>query len=389
MLNKSRKIGGSLTLGGAAILWGLFGDTTTIVSRGQRESRIVLGYAKRHAKVLEALGSAWAVAQSDTTEQLTLATGAQIIALPATSGGRGFDGHIILDEFAYHGTDAKGVFDAAVGSATLKDHRIRVCSTPNGVGNKFHDLWLSSTYRKLEIPIEKAIAQGYPVSESKLLEQVGGDARIYDQLYRCKFLDGLMQYLPSSLIEDAKADIPQDRHSVWDGETYAGLDVGRVADRTCLVIVRVDRHGIHWVHHIETLEKTSEADLHRLVDFALGPHWRCQRVCIDATGLGSFPAKSIQDKHGHHRVELVTFTNASKEAMATTLHKRLADHALKIPYDARELVDDLLSIKRIITAAGNVRYDAPVTERGHADRAWALALALHACATPESTVTLT
>jgi phage FluMu gp28-like protein len=44
-----------------------------------------------------------------------------------------------------------------------------------------------------------------------------------------------------------------------------------------------------------------------------------------------------------------------------------------------ELVQDLCSIKRTITSMGNVRYDAEHNARGHADRAWALALAIHAC----------
>jgi len=45
---------------------------------------------------------------------------------------------------------------------------------------------------------------------------------------------------------------------------------------------------------------------------------------------------------------------------------------------------ELASIRRIITAAGNIRYDAPRTSEGRADRAWALALALYACSTPNA-----
>ena len=42
------------------------------------------------------------------------------------------------------------------------------------------------------------------------------------------------------------------------------------------------------------------------------------------------------------------------------------------------LRDDLHSLKRTTTSAGNVRFVADRSENGHADRAWALALALHA-----------
>jgi len=42
----------------------------------------------------------------------------------------------------------------------------------------------------------------------------------------------------------------------------------------------------------------------------------------------------------------------------------------------------LCSIRREVTDAGNVRYDAPHTPEGHADKAWALALALYGCSKP-------
>ena len=72
------------------------------------------------------------------------------------------------------------------------------------------------------------------------------------------------------------------------------------------------------------------------------------------------------------------FTQGSKEVLATTLYEAFAKGIIRIPEGDRELREDLASLRRIVTAAGNVRYDAPTTAEGHADRAWALALALHA-----------
>jgi phage FluMu gp28-like protein len=45
------------------------------------------------------------------------------------------------------------------------------------------------------------------------------------------------------------------------------------------------------------------------------------------------------------------------------------------------LNNNLHSIRRVVTTANNVRFDADRTEQGHADRFWALSLALHACQT--------
>jgi phage FluMu gp28-like protein len=379
ILNKSRKIGGSFSLGASAILWSLFGDTSTVVSIGEREATLVLDHAERHAKVLKALGSSWADSRRTSTD-LTLASGGKVIALPSSSGARGYDGHVILDEYAYHEHPEK-VWDAAAGAITLK-RKLRVCSTPNGVGNLFHTLCTdpkaSEGYEHHTVTIDDAIAEGYPIDEADLWRQAHGDARVFDQMFRCKFLDGAMQYIPSELIQAALVE----QTGIWDGVYYAGIDVGRVNNLTCLVIVGVDGEGVHWVQIVETRKRTTEDDLHALCALALGSKWGCVRVCIDATGIGAFPAENLQKKFGRQRIEPVSFTQQSKEDMATTLYQRFADKKLRLPSSNRELRDDIASLKRIITSAGNVRYDAPATERGHADRAWALALALHGCSKP-------
>ena len=98
--------------------------------------------------------------------------------------------------------------------------------------------------------------------------------------------------------------------------------------------------------------------------------------------MGAFPVERMQQKYGH-RVEGVSFTLESKEDLATTLYQRFVDSVLRIPRTDAELREDVCSIRREVTSAGNIRYTAPVTDRGHADRAWALALALHACSGPD------
>jgi phage FluMu gp28-like protein len=76
-------------------------------------------------------------------------------------------------------------------------------------------------------------------------------------------------------------------------------------------------------------------------------------------------------------VEAVTFTNAVKSDLATTLRRAFEDRQLRIPID-QQVREDLHSVRRIVTAAGNIRFDAERDQASHADRFWALALALHA-----------
>ena len=56
---------------------------------------------------------------------------------------------------------------------------------------------------------------------------------------------------------------------------------------------------------------------------------------------------------------------------------------LTIPND-RALISDLYQVRRIVTSAGTVKLDADHDANGHADRAWALCLAVAAASGPDN-----
>jgi phage FluMu gp28-like protein len=380
---KARQIGWSHTTAGAGVLWGAFhGEHTTIISKGEEESKEVLDKAKRHAGVLAALGSRFAEPIQSTFDRLVFRSGGRIIALPST-GGRGFTGNLVLDEFAYH-QHADKTWDAAVPAMRLGDFRLRVISTPNGTGNAFANLIEAIRKGDLkktvlhEVTIEDAERDGYPVDWDECWEDAHGDPRLFDQLYRCKFLDGNLQYIPSDLFNSSVVDEIDD-----DGEACGGLDIGETRDRTVLAIVKRKRNQKTLVH-IEAHQSTDDALLDQLAKKAF-EQYNCIRLCVDKTGIGAFPAKRMRKQYGR-RLEPLDFTLKSKEDLATGLYDALATSELRIPRSYNKagideiplLRDDVLAIRRIVTAAGNVRYDAQTTSKGHADRAWALMLALHA-----------
>ena len=390
LFNKSRQIGGSHSSAGWCVVCGMLGETTTLISVGQREADEILLAARRHAQLLARLGARWARPAAKgygEGESMGLVTGGRVISLPASSGGRSFSGNVFLDEFAYHGNADEKLWDAAAGSTTLGSGKIRIASTPNGVGNLFHEFATDEERHprisRHRVTVWDAIADGYPIDPEKCLrDNAHGNKRVFAQMYECAFLDGAEQYIPTELIGAASQMPPW---ATKDCPTYAGLDIGRTADLTALVIVRIDAMNIAHVVHVEVLKRTSSSDVARLAATAMNV-FGCRRLCVDSTGLGSFPAEDLERQYGK-RIECVNFTLQSKEALATTLYQRFATSSLRLPPDNAELRDDIASLRRTVTSAGNVRYDAPQTERGHADRAWALALALHGCAKPPNTRT--
>lgn len=388
LLLKARQIGASHSYAAACVLWAMLGETTTVISVGEREAAEVLDKARKHAQALERLGSRWAKLESDSAEEIRLASGGRVVALPSTSGGRSYSGNVLLDEFAYHKRPTE-VWDGAA-AVVMHGYRLRVLSTPNGVGNLFHRLWSEPKahdgYRLHRVTLDEARADGLRVDEAECWRMARGDPRVYDQLFRCSFLDAEEQYIPTALIEAASVE-PE----AVMGEAYAGLDVGLTNDLTALCVLRVGPDGRRHVQEVETCKRTSWDDQLAMVLRSHG-RWRWRRLCVDATGLGAVPAQILVRKFGGQIVngkaaggivEPVEFTQTTKEDMATRLYASFANKTIAIPKADSRLRDDLCALRRIVTAAGNVRYDADRTDAGHADRAWALALALTACGRPQ------
>jgi phage FluMu gp28-like protein len=103
-----------------------------------------------------------------------------------------------------------------------------------------------------------------------------------------------------------------------------------------------------------------------------------RRACLDATGLGMQLAEEAQIKFGKFKVEQVMFTGKSKEEMAYELYTGVEDARIIIPQN-KEIREDLHRVRKVTTAANNIRFDVEKSEvSGHADRFWSLALASHA-----------
>lgn len=408
---KSRQIGWSHTTAANAVVWGAFhGELTTVISKGEDESKEVLDKAKRHAETLVSLGSDFAEPVRSNTEELEFASGGRILALPS-SGGRGFTGNVILDEFAYQQHQAK-VWDAGAAVTMLGEFRLRVISTPNGTGDSFHNLTKSITAKKMKgwelqsVTINQAIEEGYPVNKDECWSIAKGDQRLFDQLFMCSFLDGTLQYIPSEAITRcSKAKIS--RHI--RGRFYAGLDIGRTVDRTVLVVVFVDDEAHKSVQWIGSCKRTSPELLHAMVADAFRT-FPILRLCVDSTGIGAFETDRLEVLYPN-RVEGINFARNTKELLASALYSNLVHASVDIPADdnairailtdrygrfiaddgpplplepgtAEALRTDLCALRRIITSAGNAIYDSPHTDEGHGDSAWALGLALHACSAP-------
>jgi phage FluMu gp28-like protein len=394
IMNKGRQIGLSHTSAACAVLWAVFrGEPVVVLSKNESDSLDVLEKCRGHVELLTRFGSRMARTVRDKNEKLNFASGGWIWAKPST-GGRGQTANLILDEFAHH-KDQKSVIANSAAATTHGGYRIRITSTPNGTGDEFHRFCeraipsadVERPTRKYilhRIPMADAIADGMRVDLDDCLEKVGGDPRLFAQEYECAFLDGSQQYIATGYVARALVDnlyvVPN------CGEWYAGLDIGKEHDLTALVVLHYDGMKAT-TRAIRTCKRTSSEDLHALVAHAFSTY-PLRRLCVDQTTIGEFPTQEMQRRYGMHAVEGVKFTSQSKDVLATTLYSALADNWVRLPArdeclldidhgSAKGLRDDICRIKRIIMPGGGIRYDAASNSDGHADRAWALALALY------------
>jgi phage FluMu gp28-like protein len=166
------------------------------------------------------------------------------------------------------------------------------------------------------------------------------------------------------------------------GALFAGVDVGREHDLTVIwVVERVE--DVCFTREVACLEKATFAEQEeRLYGILALPNLK--RCCIDQTGIGRQFAERAAQRFGRYKVEGIHFTSGVKEELAYATRTAFEKKTVRIPADPF-IRADLRSMRKEATASGNIRFTGERTRNGHADRFWALALALHAAQQPATT----
>jgi phage FluMu gp28-like protein len=157
--------------------------------------------------------------------------------------------------------------------------------------------------------------------------------------------------------------------------------VGRSGDLTVFWLLAAV--GDKWVTKDVIVLKNRTYSDQEAVFYELLAQPTLRRACIDQTGIGRQFAERAMERFGTYTVEGVSFTAAVKEQLAYAVRVVFENGAIKIPSD-EAIRADLRAVKRENTFAGNVRFSAERSEYGHADRFWALALAVHAAQNMQS-----
>lgn len=188
---------------------------------------------------------------------LKLTNGSKIVTSPTTDNAiRGQTvSCLILDEFAFVDSSIAESFWAAVTPTliTNPNAKLFVSSTPNGVGNKFHQLVELAEDPDNEFVVEKVIWSDVPGRDEKwkqnvIKSELAGDVDKFEQEYECRFLGSANSPFQISVFEHIEADIQQpakvlddSRLSIWkepeNNRIYSiGVDVGEGLGKDSSVI---------------------------------------------------------------------------------------------------------------------------------------------------------
>jgi phage FluMu gp28-like protein len=348
---------------------------------------------------------------------ITFPGGSRVIAVPGQPDTvRGFSANVLLTEFAYF-EQPEATWRAILPSITnpLRGgaKKVRLITTPNGIGNKAHDLWvmnykenaesrvqsaesgiLNSALPTLHSPfwschfvdIQTAVRDGLPVQVEELKAALD-DPEGWAQEFECQFLDAQAVLLPYELItsceslEATAAVAPQFWQTVPPFPVVMGLDFGRRHDLTVAwSLAQLGDVG----QTLEVLEMERTPTPEQVE--RLRPRLRqARRVCLDYTGpgigLGDYLVREFGEwnpaQHKFGKIELCNFSNTLKLEIFSKLRMAFEKRALRVPV-SRLIREDLHSVNRVSSTTGQISYRASHSADGHADRCTALALALRA-----------
>ncbi len=193
----------------------------------------------------------------------------------------------------------------------------------------------------------------------------------WEEIQQCT-ADETMDFVIAEGLDDVRAAIAGLYGREREGRVFAGYDLARKHDKAVLALLE-EVGGRFTCFAVLILPNVEFTDQKAMLE---GVTPLITSGCIDATGMG---ANLAEDMHRYNRKwHEIVFSNPVKAELAVDLRQQFQDKSILIPPD-RDLQRDIHSVRRIVSAANNIIYDADRDDDlGHADRFWALALGVNA-----------
>jgi phage FluMu gp28-like protein len=419
---KSRQVGWSWLAAAEAVACGRLNKNTAniFVSINQEEAGEKIRYAKQIIECLDRDVRPRLI--TDNRFELEFDNGSRLISHPCRPVRGKAKARVYLDEFAHYPNDRE-IYQSALPVIT-KGGVIRIGSSPLGAQGMFWEIYAQSIrkypgYIRQIIPwwLVKAMCKDIPRANREAPGMVTEDRvylfgtprliQIYENMplddfqqeYECMWVDESVAWIDWDLIkrnqllaqeerlwfrqvkgvdaalaaiaEVANALVPGHVEEVFTG----GMDIGRTHDTTEITLLGLSTSGSQPFRLGITLDRVEFEDQFAVASKLLST-LPVSLFFIDKNGLGMQLAEDLNKSFGD-KAQGFDFSSMNKELLAVETKLRFQRGEVPIPLD-RDLAYQIHSIKKTVTSSKNNRYDTEGNEKHHADKFWALALAVYA-----------
>lgn len=422
--NKARQIAWSFTVSAKAIAKAiLFGTSSQFISINLDEASEKIRYARAIYENIQ-LGGLPKL-KRENLFGLEFDNGARILSHPSRPprGKARFD--VILDEFAHIQHDRQ-IYTAAL-PVISKGGTLQIGSSPLGAAGVFWEIYTETMrlypgFARKRTPWWELYAFCVNPQEARIKAPVMltadrvemyGNGRIkaifenmlledFQQEYECDFVDESTAWIPWEIIQRNQNAFSNANMKWWhaagvdqalnliepireainrneiEPALVGGIDIGRKKDLTEFIALGKTTTGQLPMRLMVSLDRVEFDDQQRCFE-QLITKLPFTRVLVDQNGLGMQLAENL-GRTG--RAEGVDFTNPNKELWAVESKVQLERANVPIPSD-RDLAYQIHSIKKKVTVAKNTVFDTERNEKHHADKWWALTLAIWAASQPQ------
>lgn len=423
--NKSRQIAWSFLSAMEAVAVAFLEKRDTIFSSiNLEEAKEKIRYAKAVYENLEISGLPKLII--DNQLGLEFDNGVRLTSFPSKAIRGRAKSTVVLDEFAHVQHD-KQIYQGSF-AVIVKGGYLRIGSSPMGASGTFYEIDSESFkeysgYERKKTPwwevrafcrnVKEAFHLAPALDTAERVELFGNDrikaifanvpVEDFQQEFECVYVDESTAWITwneikANQIPELKCVIAESRNSEIDnaidaiddllisinrgeieGQMSAGIDIGRTRNATEIHVVGQSRTDSFPLRLMITLSNC-DFDSQKAVMSKMFKTLPVTKGFIDQNGLGRNLAEDMEKKFPA-KAEGVNFTNESKKLWATDMKMHFQKQRVPIPVH-KDLSYQIHSIKKIISPSKNLIFDTVRNEKHHADKFWALALAIAAANNP-------
>jgi len=381
----------------AFLLWEALahdGWQTAIIGPAFRQSKLVI---RKINSFLQRLPKSILVGRKQLRTRVPLINGSVIEAYPCnpdTIRGPTLN-RIFVDELNFVREDEE-LYDAILFTLGTTNGGLIASSTPWSRDHIFYKMYNDTAFSdfvRIHVDWKRALEPGGPLKKKileKIKRQLEADPWRWQREMEARWAEDELtfysQKLTTQCIDSELTPITDDwtkKVSPPPGRYFLGVDFGKKIDYSVIAVVRWDtkENRAQVVGMVRFPLETPYASVIGMVKVICDKLQHVEKVLVDRTGVGEYITEEMEDAKIRSTIEGIMLTTPSKQEIFGYMKNLMQTQALSLYYDPDLLAE--INVERYeLTKSGQIHFSHP--EGTHDDRLIALALAVYATRTPDT-----